>query len=126
MGLQVPWSLGEDAYLTQLVHTQGTLDWARIAQLIGSRSPKQCRERYHQNLEPSLNHDPIRPGEGLQIVQLVATIGKRWAEIARRLNGRSDSAVKKWYNDNINREQNSTRGRNSEDMSYGSPSDADT
>jgi hypothetical protein len=46
-----PWSQVEDAYLVQLVHAQGALNWVRIAQLIGSRSPKQCRERYHQNLK---------------------------------------------------------------------------
>lgn len=98
-----PWSQGEDAYLTQLVHTQGPLNWVRIAQLIGSRSPKQCRERYHQNLKPTLNHEPISPEEGLLIERLVSEIGKRWAEIARRLHGRSDNAVKNWWNGSMNR-----------------------
>jgi hypothetical protein len=51
-----PWSQGEDAYLTQLVQTQSALNWVRISQLIGARSPKQCRERYHQNVKPTINH----------------------------------------------------------------------
>ena len=98
-----PWSQGEDDYLIQLVHTQGALNWIRIAQLMGARLPKQCRERYHQNLAPTLNHAPISPEEGLGIERLVAEMGKRWAEIARRLNGRSDKAVKSWWNGSMNR-----------------------
>ncbi|RMZ78084.1 hypothetical protein DV737_g4007, partial [Chaetothyriales sp. CBS 132003] len=65
------------------------------------RSPKQCRERYHQNLKPSLNHEPISNDEGELIEQLVQEIGKHWAEIARRLGNRSDNAVKNWWNGTI-------------------------
>jgi hypothetical protein len=98
-----PWTKEEDAYLVKLVHSQLTLNWVRIAQRIGSRSPKQCRERYHQNLKPSLNHEPITPEEGIQIERLVGVMGKRWAEIARNLRGRSDNAVKTWWNESTNR-----------------------
>jgi Myb-like DNA-binding protein FlbD len=90
------WSQAEDNCLIQIVHTHGALNWVRVSQLIGSRSPKQCRERYHQKLKPSLNHKSISPEDGLEIERLVAEIGNRWSEIARRLDGRSEYVVKNW------------------------------
>ncbi|KAH7351410.1 trichome differentiation protein GL1 [Pyrenochaeta sp. MPI-SDFR-AT-0127] len=98
-----PWSQHEDQWLVNLVARNGPHNWVRISQEIGSRSPKQCRERYHQNLKPSLNHDPITAEEGELIEKMVAEMGKRWAEIARRLKGRSDNAVKNWWNGGQNR-----------------------
>lgn len=98
-----PWLTVEDNTLLELVHSQGATNWVRISQMIGTRSPKQCRERFHQNLKPSLNLDPISPEEGVLIERYVAEMGKRWAEIARRLHNRSDNAVKNWWNGGMNR-----------------------
>ncbi|KAK8058644.1 hypothetical protein PG994_009092 [Apiospora phragmitis] len=106
-----PWSTEEDHTLMELVHSQGALNWVKIAQMLDSRTPKQCRERYHQNLKPSLNHDPISPEEGMLIEKLVSELGKRWAEIARRLHNRSDNAVKNWWNGSMNRRRRLHRRR---------------
>ena len=98
--------------LLGLVHGQGAHNWVRISQILHSRSPKQCRERFHQNLKPSLNHEPISPEEGIVIERLVGEMGKRWAEIARRLRGRSDNAVKNWWNGGMNRRRRLVGRRN--------------
>ena len=98
-----PWAQQEDHILLSLVHTHGAHNWVRISHFLGSRTPKQCRERFHQNLKPTLNHHPISPEEGELIERLVQDMGKRWAEIARRLPGRSDNAVKNWWNGGMNR-----------------------
>ncbi|KAI1172287.1 Homeodomain-like protein [Nemania sp. FL0916] len=106
-----PWSQCEDATLVRLVQQQGPLNWVKISDTLMSRSPKQCRERYHQNLKPSLNHEPISTEEGQLIEKLVGELGKRWAEIARRLNNRSDNAVKNWWNGNQNRRRRTMQRR---------------
>ena len=70
---------------------------------MGSRSPKQCRERYHQTVKPSANYELITPEEGLDIERLVGEMGKQWDEIAQRLPGRSSDAVKNWWSGSMNR-----------------------
>lgn len=113
-----PWSSIEDASLLQLVENQGPHNWVRISAYISTRTPKQCRERYHQNLKPSLIHQPITPEEGELIERLVSEMGKRWAEIARRIPGRSDNAVKNWWNGGMNRRRRIVVRREGDDQAF--------
>ncbi|KAG6172929.1 hypothetical protein E4U47_002534 [Claviceps purpurea] len=98
-----PWSSYEDYLLMSRVRKSGARNWVGISDYIGTRSAKQCRERYHQSLNPSLNHDPITREEGEIILDWVAQSGAQWAQIARHLKGRSDNAVKNWFNGVKNR-----------------------
>ena len=98
-----PWNQHEDEQLIKAASLCHVGKWVEISQIIGHRTPKQCRERWYQNLKPELDHSPIRPEEGEFIEHMVEQIGRKWAEIARLLQNRSDNAVKNWWNGGVNR-----------------------
>ena len=91
------WSQEEDDCLLRAIQAEGARNWRRIAQLVGTRSRIQCRSRYQQYLNPTLNNNPITLEEGLLIERLVSEKGRRFREISRKLDGRSDGAIKNWW-----------------------------
>ncbi|KAL7931227.1 hypothetical protein V8C35DRAFT_310729 [Trichoderma chlorosporum] len=98
-----PWSPEESHRLIALVRLMGPQDWVSIASYMASRNAKQCRERYHQNLDPNLRHDPITEEEARLIMDLYARYGTAWARIAEQLPGRSDNAIKNYVNGLVNK-----------------------
>jgi len=70
------------------------------------RAGKQCRERYQNHLAPDLNRGPFTPQEDALLLALVASIGTRWIEVAKRLPGRSENACKNRYNSTLRRQAN--------------------
>ncbi|KAH6606355.1 myb-like dna-binding [Trichoderma cornu-damae] len=98
-----PWSADESARLLRLAELTGERDWVTVANLMGNRNAKQCRERYHQNLNPLLRHDPITDGEARLIMQYHGMFGSAWARIAEYLPGRSDNCIKNYVNGRANK-----------------------
>jgi myb proto-oncogene protein len=50
-----PWTEQEDQTVIELVGRIGAKKWSQIAQQLPGRIGKQCRERWHNHLNPNIN-----------------------------------------------------------------------
>jgi hypothetical protein len=101
------WTADEDKKLKDAVPTHGGKNWESIAALVPGRTKKQCYNRWHDNLDPSIGWATARTGkwtadEDKKLKDAVPTQDdKNWETIALLVPGRTKIQCRKRWHDTL-------------------------
>jgi hypothetical protein len=87
----------EDTRLIEAVRIFGTTDWWLVASAVPNRTARQCRERWSNYLNPTLNSNAWTEAEDRLLFEKVEQLGCRWNVIVNFFDGRSKNSLRNRY-----------------------------
>ena len=99
------WTVREDEVILKYVYEKGKGDehmmWGNLQDTLKGRSGKSCRERWFNHLDPKIKRTEWSQEEQWVLFILRNQSSEKWSLISKQLMGRTDNAVKNYWNSRL-------------------------
>jgi pre-mRNA-splicing factor CDC5/CEF1 len=90
------WKNTEDEVLKAAVMKYGKNNWARIASLLNRKTPKQCKARWYEWLDPSIKKTEWTKEEDEKLLHLAKLMPTQWRTIAPLVGRTSNQCLERY------------------------------
>ena len=96
----------EDALIVDVASKMTEVDWKTVAEILGTRTARQCRERYRNYLSPDVCNKDWTPSDDKLLEEQFQIYGPQWAKIRNSFSGKSCVNIKnRWAKIRANKQR---------------------
>ena len=99
------WTDEEDSVLLEIVEKMGP-NWKDIAFHFPGKTSKQVKERWSNQLDPSISDRPWSAEDDFLLVSLIREYGRSWCKISKTMSGRTELMLKNRFHSFLRKKLN--------------------